>query len=396
MIIIKDKDKIAAAYIRVSTDDQLELSPDSQREKILEYAASNGMCVPEKYIFIEGEKKKGLSGRSAANRPKFQEMIALAKEKPKPFECILLWKFSRFARNIDEATYYKSVLRNKCGIDVISVSEPISDGMYGRLVEMIIEWSDEFYSHNLAGEVKRGMCAKAKAGEFSSYAPFGYSLKDKKLLPDTEKAKIVKEIYTEYSSGRSPADIAATLRAKGVKTRYGNQISHRFITYIITNPIYKGYIAFCTNGKRKKGELSDEKIIYNKGIHEPIIEESLWQKCFERYQLSKMRHRRGRCKNENPLRSLLFCSDCGAPITSSGKGYLQCSKYSRGECKISHSINAELAEEIIFDRLKSDIENFAELNDLSRLAQNNILLDIIEKIEVHKNEEAYAFEIFYR
>ena len=35
--------RIAAAYVRVSTDDQMELSPDSQMEKIREYAAKNGL-----------------------------------------------------------------------------------------------------------------------------------------------------------------------------------------------------------------------------------------------------------------------------------------------------------------------------------------------------------------
>ena len=33
--------KVAAAYIRVSTDDQLEYSPDSQLEKIKLYAERN-------------------------------------------------------------------------------------------------------------------------------------------------------------------------------------------------------------------------------------------------------------------------------------------------------------------------------------------------------------------
>lgn len=46
---------------------------------------------------------------------------------------------------------YKGMLRKKLDIDVVSISEPVLDGMYGRLIEMIIEWQDEFYSYNLAG-----------------------------------------------------------------------------------------------------------------------------------------------------------------------------------------------------------------------------------------------------
>ena len=43
--------KIAAAYIRVSTDDQEEYSPDSQVRLIREYARKNGYLLPEEYVF---------------------------------------------------------------------------------------------------------------------------------------------------------------------------------------------------------------------------------------------------------------------------------------------------------------------------------------------------------
>lgn len=135
--------KTAAAYIRVSTDDQLDYSPDSQLDEIKNYAKQNGNYIPDEYIFMESE---GHNGKKAENRPGFQKMIATAKMKPKLFDVILVWKFSRFARNQDESTFYKGMLRKKLGIDVISISEPILDGMYERLIEIIIEWQDEFYS----------------------------------------------------------------------------------------------------------------------------------------------------------------------------------------------------------------------------------------------------------
>ena len=131
--------KVGAAYIRVSTDGQMDLSPESQLESIVQYAKSSRIVIPKEYIFMESE---GRSGKKADNRPEFQRMIATAKTTPKPFDCILVWKFSRFARNQDESTFYKGMLRKKLGIDVISISEPVLDGMYGRLIEMIIEWQD--------------------------------------------------------------------------------------------------------------------------------------------------------------------------------------------------------------------------------------------------------------
>lgn len=86
--------KIAAAYVRVSTEEQTELSPDSQVKLIREYAKKNGYIVPKEFIFHDD----GISGRSTAKRQGFNQMIGTAKLKPKPFDAILLWKFSRFAR----------------------------------------------------------------------------------------------------------------------------------------------------------------------------------------------------------------------------------------------------------------------------------------------------------
>lgn len=74
---------------------------------------------------------ESISGRKAEKRHDFQRMIGLAKTKPRPFSVIIVWKYSRFARNQEESIVYKSLLRRQCGIDVLSVSEPLVDGPFG-------------------------------------------------------------------------------------------------------------------------------------------------------------------------------------------------------------------------------------------------------------------------
>ena len=128
--------KIAAAYLRVSTERQDEYSLDSQLKLIREYAAKNDYIVPEEFVFVDD----GISGRSAKKRTQFQNMIAWAKDKTHPFEAILVWKFSRFARNQEESIFYKSML-SRSGVDVISISEPLAEGPFGSLIERILEWT---------------------------------------------------------------------------------------------------------------------------------------------------------------------------------------------------------------------------------------------------------------
>lgn len=59
--------KVAAAYIRVSTDDQLEYSPDSQLSQIRRYAKNSDFVLPEEYIFVEEEVARAETAPSALN-----------------------------------------------------------------------------------------------------------------------------------------------------------------------------------------------------------------------------------------------------------------------------------------------------------------------------------------
>mgnify|MGYP000828536774 FL=1 len=189
--------KTGALYIRVSTDKQEELSPDAQRRLLLEYAEKNDIIISAEYIFEED----GISGRKAEKRPQFQRMIGLAKSNEHPFDVILVWKFSRFARNQEESIVYKSLLK-KNNVDVVSVSEPLVDGPFGSLIERIIEWMDEYYSIRLSGEVTRGMVENAMRGKFQSRPPLGYRLPHAKGTPVIvpEEADTVRLIFDLYAN----------------------------------------------------------------------------------------------------------------------------------------------------------------------------------------------------
>ena len=161
--------KEAALYVRVSTDKQDELSPDAQIRLGKDYCQKNDLHLRNEYIYQE----HGISGRNADKRPQFLKMIADAKSPEHPFDTILVWKFSRFARNQEESIVYKSLLRKQCNVDVVSISEPLIDGPFGSLIERIIEWMDEYYSIRLSGEVIRGMTEKALREGYQASPPLG-------------------------------------------------------------------------------------------------------------------------------------------------------------------------------------------------------------------------------
>ncbi|MBI2855770.1 MAG: recombinase family protein [Chloroflexi bacterium] len=78
------------------------------------------------------------------HRPQLQGMIAEARRSSKPFQLILVWKYSRFARSREDAIAFKSLLK-KHGVRVVSITEPSDDSPTGKLMEAIIESLDEFY-----------------------------------------------------------------------------------------------------------------------------------------------------------------------------------------------------------------------------------------------------------
>ena len=177
--------KTAAVYIRVSTDEQAEYSPDSQLAEAKAYAARNGMIISPDHVYTD----VGISGRKANKRPAFMRMVAEAKGKPSPFDVILVWKFSRFARNQEESILYKNLLKKECNVEVVSISEEVGDSVFGSLIERIIEWMDEFYSIRLSEEVTTKMTFAAERGQILSIAPFGYSKKPDQpmvIVPDLE------------------------------------------------------------------------------------------------------------------------------------------------------------------------------------------------------------------
>ncbi len=130
-------------------------------------------------------------------------MISLARRKPPPFQAILVWKLSRFARNREDSILYKSFLK-KQGVKVISINEPLDDSPTGRMMEGIIEVLDEFYSANLAQDVVRGMREAASRGFWvSAGTPYGYrrvQVQDGgksrvKLEPDEANSDVVQALY---------------------------------------------------------------------------------------------------------------------------------------------------------------------------------------------------------
>lgn len=327
-------------------------------------------------------------------------MIALAKRKPKPFDVILVWKYSRFARNREDSVVYKSMLRKDLNIDVVSISEDVGDDKMSVLFEAMIEAMDEYYSINLAEEVKRGMTEKAKRGGVLSIPAFGYKVENNEFVIIPEEAEVIRKVFNDYKDGKGFLSIAKSLNSMGIKTHRGNQIENRTIEYWLNNPVYIGKTRWNPDGKLSRNYTADTAIISD-STHTPIIDTETWDKVRERMKEQKAKF--GKYYNPDRkdlshwLTGIVRCEKCGAVLSNQG-GFFGCSNRSRGTCKGVGYIKAEKLDGIISNIL-SDITipnvafEFAESkSDTQSNDDSAIISTQIQRLEIRLERVRLAYE----
>lgn len=352
--------KIGAAYIRVSTEDQTEYSPDAQLVEIRKWAARNQYIVPDDLVYIDG----GISGRRTDHRDEFKRMISTAKSSPKPFDGILLWKFSRFARNREDSVVYKSMLRQKYGIEVISVSEPIAEGKMGIISEALIEAMDEFYSLNLSEEVRRGMSEKARRGELQSSPAYGYCVQDNMLVPVPDEAEIIRQIFSRFLAGDGYLAIAKQLNAMGIRTHRGNPFEHRTVEYILRNPVYIGKLRW-TPSRRVRRDFDDADTILSDARHTPLIDIDTWERTQQKVLEIKAKwkkHSRPVWEKKHWLSGIVRCASCGNTLIFVSPHYFKCNAWVKGRCTTSQHIAADILEQSVLHRLERDAIQSVPIN----------------------------------
>ncbi len=312
-----------AGYIRVSSEKQVDsYSLDAQRKAIEQYVASRGDGQIVKWYEDAGE-----SAKTTQNRDEFLQMRTDAGKRL--FDVLVVHKFDRLNRNRMDAMSVKLLLRKTYGIKVFSVTEPGEDdqGAVGVLVEGLMETVAEWFSRNLATEVRKGRYEKTNQGIFQSGTrPFGYhyiSLKEDehatvRLTPHPIEAPVVIWLYETYATGTTSAQkLANILNDQGYKTTRGYPFRAQNVRGILRNPLYKGELkyrqtVYYPDGRRKWYTQAEMK----RGNHEPLVSTELWDKVQDvawKKQKGDADTRRAATGTGRPLlRGNIYCVACMA------------------------------------------------------------------------------------
>ena len=336
-----DRKLRAVAYVRESTEEQGQgFSPDAQRQGIRRFA-------PENNLELVGEYCDFHSGwRKSAARPEFQRLMADAAAGK--FDVVLVFHTSRFARNQVEARRYKQLLRERLGIRVVSVTQPMGEDHTDPsafLAESIHEMFDEYYSVSLSFWTRSGLKEKARQGHLVGSLPWGY-VRDpatKLATPHPERAPLVLALFERYATGHeSDRTLAAWLNAKGARTARGQLFSKDTVREMLCNAAYAGYVS----GLRDKSRAI-------KGLHEPIVSDELFDRVQEVRSWRTRVVKPGRPSEEYLLRKLIHCERCGARMHGCRTGWkgmrrYQCStRRHHGDCEQKMTPAQPLEEQLI-------------------------------------------------
>ena len=186
-----------AIYMRVSTDKQA-LEGDSipaQREALLKYVEEHNMALTGEYV--DG----GASG-TKADRAELQRL--LDDVKADKIDRILFCKLDRWFRSVRHYTATQEIL-DAHAVTWTAIWEPIYDTSTpsGRLIVNQMMSIAQFEAENTSLRIRQVFDYKASVGEVTSgKVPFGFSIKDKRLVPD-ENAEIIRRVFEFYDQNGS-------------------------------------------------------------------------------------------------------------------------------------------------------------------------------------------------
>jgi DNA invertase Pin-like site-specific DNA recombinase len=346
----------AAAYVRMSSDKQ-DSSPDQQREHISKLADRNNCVIVRWYEDL------AVSGNDILRRADFRRMISDAASGV--FETILCWSQDRFGRfDSIEAGEWVAPLR-RAGVNLLTVAEGEINwnDAIGRLIYTIQQEGKHTFLVDLARAIARGAHRRARQrGYYIGTIPYGYDklIYDERgkcqrrirpreklskptewtvqLVPSTDKriVRTVRWMFKSFNRGMALRAIATTLNRRGLPSPGGKHWQTTAIRIILMNPIYVGDQVW---NRRRKGRYicvrADETVSVSAFANRSMARTADWvwnaesdwvvvrnahpalidRKLFDRVHatLAKRTHP-GRKPGNDPLRGLVFCGHCGAPL----------------------------------------------------------------------------------
>lgn len=281
-----------AIYTRKSSEEGLEQdfnSLDAQREACESYIGSQ---KAEGWLALADRYDDGGYSGGTVDRPALKRLIVDIEAHA--VDVVVVYKIDRLSRSLmDFAKLVEIFERNE--VTFISVTQSFNTTTsMGRLtLNMLLSFAQ--FERELASErIRDKIAASRKRGMWmGGRTPFGYLVKDRKLVINEPEAKIVRAIFQRFITLRSATLLARELQSKNVRNRNDRLWDKGSIYRLLSNRVYIGEAVH--KGTAYPGE------------HEAIIERRAWDRA--RAILQESPHKRAttvRAKTPAILKGLIF------------------------------------------------------------------------------------------
>ena len=342
--------KIAAVYIRVSTEDQARegFSLGEQKEKLLQ------LCAFKEYEVFKVYEDAGISAKDMEHRPAFQEMLQDMRDGK--INYIVAYKLDRVTRSVrDLEELILELEKYNCYLvcDRDDVNTSTANGrFFVRMLTVLSQLEIEIVSER----TKFGLNGAIKSGHIPGQRPFGYkSADDKRMVIDNATRPYVEKIFDMYLEGKSFQQIANYFKENNIYPK--KKWKDTTIQKIIDNKIYMGdYEQYKRIGKQE----NLEPIVYM-NVVEPIISRAKWEECQRQKERNQRTYTRDRVYT---FFQRLKCPNCSRIMKCKGSGgtkrkYMY---YTCEHCRINFNEDHVecLLRDFIYDLLEYDmaVKNF--------------------------------------
>lgn len=246
-------------YARVSTQHQAEkdLSIPAQLRLLRSYADENNLKIAGVYQDVA-------SGRSLVGRTGLLRAVEHARGDSE-VDTFLVHRLDRLARNTFSYLAIKAKLKTS-GVKLVSLVERVTADPLGDFLEQIMSAQAEFYSANLALEVKKGLEERLRRGQWNGPAPLGYLSVHGKILPDPARAGLIRVAFDIWNRGDvTLRQLSKLLYNESLTGRGGRQVSVSLLGHLLKNEFYIGRMVVA--GKAYPG------------VHPPLIDQATFDRA---------------------------------------------------------------------------------------------------------------------
>ena len=403
-----DGRKVGEIWWRVSTDDQKEISPDTQTGAAMALAERGGYIVPPENII--GTDWHSLS---VWESPPMERLKALIRARA--IAAVFMYDADRGPSKPVHRLLFRALCEEN-GVVVRCCHGEIPGGEMGEVMEFLSAWAKEKQVNRAQRGAKDGLRdrARIKGLPVNGKPPYGYRFRyelhgDKKIPvgmePEPSTHSVAASIWQMAVDGAPLRGICRQLIDQGIPSPRGGTWSAGTLYNLIRNPIYGGrYYALRHEAivpqRRKKltyGNSSQRHVPRDQWylledfiINEPVVSWLQWEAVQERLHQNKVLSPRN-SKRFYLLSGILFCEEdgrrlCGLSKKNGKHHYYACTLRAGaapGKPPCSHKrLRGADVEQVVWANVSAFLSNPRQfMAEVNRKHQSDGGADVLARIE---------------